>query len=128
MTLNLQGIKAETTESKLEFYRKALGEKMGAVYLSAGGVSIMSNVQPKHAEGLMVLCEHLFQAQEGELKVDELFQDIETLDQASHRLNLIRGLLEQIDDEEDFPGKQKARAALADLSLELKRLIRLNRV
>ena len=61
--------------------------------------------------------------------LSDLFQDIATLDEARNRLSLITALLEQIDNE-DSPKFQKAkkaaRAALADLSLELKKTIRLN--
>ena len=127
MTLNLQGIKTETTEAKLEFYRKALSERLGEADLSAEKVNLMASLHPKHHEGCLMLGDFL-QAQEQGRLLEELLADVETLQQAADRLNLIRSLLATIDDEKEFPGKQKARAALADLSLELKKLIRLNQV
>jgi len=120
--MELQGISTDKLESKLAFYRQALGEKMGVVPdLSANGISVTAMVPHKHANGLMVITERLLQAQQ-EKVVDELFEDIQTLEQATARLHLIRALLLEIDDGPEFRGKNAARAALADLSIEVKKI------
>ena len=124
--ITLQGIRAEATERKLAWYRAALSEKLGADF-SAERVNLMASLNPMHHKGALSLGDYL-QAQGGSANLDELFRDIVTLDEASNRLDLIRTLLEQVDNEEDFEGKREARAALADLSLEAKKLIRLNTV
>jgi len=116
--MELQGI---NVEAKLEFYRKALGEKMGQADLSGQGISVTARVEPKHANGLMIMTERLLQAQQEQV-VDELFENIVTLEQATNRLHLIRALLLEIDDGPEFRGKNAARAALADLSIEVKKI------
>ena len=126
MTLNFQGIRAEATEEKLAWYRAALADKLGAD-ISGEKVNLMASLHPKHYDGVLLLADFLQAQEQGQL-LDQLFRDIETLDQASNRLSLIRALLEQVDNEGAFEGKEAARAALADLSLEVKRLIRLNQV
>ena len=125
--ITLQGIRAEATERKLAWYRAALSEKLGATDFSAEKVNLMAALNPMHHKGALSLGDYL-QAQGGSANLDQLFRDIVTLDEASNRLDLIRTLLEQVDNEEDFEGKREARAALADLSLEVKKLIRLNTV
>ena len=126
--MNLQGIQVEDMEKKLSFYRLALSEKLGA-NISAETVNLLASLPEKHYQGALLLDDFL-QAQGKDEILDELLSGLQTLDQAQRRLSLIHGLLSEIDDEdeESFPGKAKARAALADLSLDLKKLIRLNGV
>jgi len=119
--MELQGISNDKLESKLEFYRQALGEKLGAADLTANGISVTAMVPQIHANGLMVITERLLQGQQEQV-VDQLFEDIQTLEQATARLHLIRALLQEIDDGPDFRGKNAARAALADLSIEVKKI------
>ena len=132
--MELQGIQAEQqTEikdlrSKLEWWRQQ-GSKLlrSQENFSAEKVNLLASLSEKHYQGTLVLGDFL-QAQGKDEILDELLSDLQTLDQAQRRLSLIHGLLSEIDDEdeESFPGKAKARAALADLSLDLKKLIRLN--
>ncbi len=127
--MELQGIQVEAMEKKLAFYRSALAEKLGA-NISAETVNLLASLPEKHYEGALLLADYLLSQEQGESMLSDLFQDIATLDEARNRLSLITALLEQIDNE-DSPKFQKAkkaaRAALADLSLELKKVIRLNR-
>jgi len=127
--MELQGIKEVSQAKEIEFYRKALANKLGDFNLSAETVNLLASLPEKHYEGALLLGDFL-QAQEKDQLLDELLSDLQTLEQARNRLSLIHALLSEIDNEseEDLPGKRKIRATLADLSLELKRLIRLNRV
>jgi len=132
--MELQGIQVEQqTEikdlrSKLEWWRQQ-GSKLlrSQENFSAERVNLLASLPEKHYEGALLLGDFL-QAQGKDEILDELLSDLQTLDQAQRRLSLIHGLLSEIDDEdeESFPGKKKIRATLADLSLDLKKTIRLN--
>ncbi len=134
--MELQGIQAEQqTEikdlrSKLEWWRQQ-GSKLlrSQENFSAERVNLLASLSEKHYQGTLLLGDFL-QAQGKDEILDELLSDLQNLDQAQRRLSLIHALLLEIDNEseEDLPGKKKIRAALADLSLELKKTIRLNSV
>jgi len=87
----------------------------------------LASLPEKHLDGALKMHEFL-QAQDRAQVMDEMFRDIQTLSEGANRLSLIRELLAEVDNADDFPGREKARAFLADLSREMKKLIRLNKV
>jgi len=126
--VNFQGAKTEAQlHNEIDFYRKALTDKLGDFRMEGETVNLLASLQQKHYEGALLLGDFL-QLKGQDQILDELLSDLQTLEQAQRRLSLIHALLAEIDNEseEDLPGKKKIRATLADLSLELKRTIRLN--
>ena len=122
-TINLQGIQAE---SKEDFYREALGLKLGAE--TPEKFSIMGTLSPQQLRSVEYLCKYLEGQEEGGETLGTIFQDARNFSELSRQLFKIGELMQELDalvPEKDFPGRKEARNMLATLSLSLKKTARI---
>lgn len=122
-TINLQGIQAG---SKEDFYREALGLKLGAE--TPEKFSIMGTLSPQQLRGVEYLCKYLEGQEEGGETLGTIFQDARNFSELSRQLSMIGDLIQELDalvPEKDFPGRKEARNMLATLSLSLKKVARI---
>jgi len=122
-TINLQGIQ---TGSKEDFYREALGLKLGAE--TPEKFSIMGTLSPQQLRGVEYLYKYLEGQEEGGETLGTIFQDARNFSELSRQLSMIGDLIQELDalvPEKDFPGREEARNMLATLSLSLKKVARI---
>ncbi len=121
---NLQGIKADES-GKIDFYRRALGLKMGAetAEKTVDLLAMLADDGGGRLRAVECFCGYLRGQENGGAILDSLFRDITSTDALTRRLSLIRELIGELDAAEDFPGKAESRNMLAGLSVKLKSML-----